>query len=283
MSRASSGDASGTASVEDAVEVVLEAQRVDRQQPGRAKKPKANTEPIAGGHERFTMVRVHRSELKGAPYNPRVLSDKARKKLQRGIAKMGMLQPITWNALSGNVVGGHQRLKVLDALNKSSDYTLEVARVELTETEEKQANILLNNPEAQGDWDLEKLEAMLHDATVDLDATGFDTADVYRMFGDNPLNERPKELQELAEKLREAQTRNSEIVGTSNKRDDGDFYLVVVFRDSDDRAEFLKALQLDDNQYQDGRGLKEAILRVAGEMKATNATANVASLPTEPA
>lgn len=46
---------------------------------------------------------------------------------------------------------------VLDALEKSSDYVLTVAAVDLDLKTEKEQNIFLNNVASQGDWDLEKL------------------------------------------------------------------------------------------------------------------------------
>lgn len=221
-----------------------------------ARAPKAAN--VAESLDRYEVVEVHRSQLKNAPYNPRTLDDKARDKLKRGIKKLGNLAPPTWNRRTGNMVGGHQRLRIFDLLHGTEDYRLMVAAVDLTDAEEREANLLLNNPEAMGDWDLEKLGGMFKDKAVkiDVDGTGFDVADLYRLFGDSPFVERTGELDALAEKLRDARSRYDNVGAKSAKRDGIDFYLVVVFRDDEDRTSFLEALELPDNRFQDGRQMR---------------------------
>ena len=51
--------------------------------------------------------------LKAAPYNPREIGDEAYRGLASSIEEFGLVQPIVWNRETGNVVGGHQRLKYL--------------------------------------------------------------------------------------------------------------------------------------------------------------------------
>jgi len=51
-----------------------------------------------------------------ADYNPRKdlkPGDAEYEKLKRSIKEFGYVEPIIWNKTTGNVVGGHQRLKVL--------------------------------------------------------------------------------------------------------------------------------------------------------------------------
>jgi hypothetical protein len=212
--------------------------------------------------ERYEVILVHRSQVKNASYNPRVMSEAALRKLRAGIKKLGFLGPPIWNRASGNIVGGHQRMKVMDQLQGTRDYSLKVAAVDLSEAEEKEANILLNNSSAQGDWDIEKLEKMLHAGDLDLSATGFDMADVYRLLGDSPLLERGQaEVDQLAAKVREARERYESIMQGNLDRDSPDFYLVVVFRDRDDRKAFLDKLGLDENRYVDGRELGRLLSR----------------------
>lgn len=171
--------------------------------------------------------------------------------------RLGLLSPPTWNARTGNIVGGHQRVAVIDSLKGTQDYRLRVATVDLDDAREREANLLLNNGLAQGDWDIQKLEEIFRTPDLNLDGTGFDAADVYRLFGDSPFADRaPGELDELAEKLREARKKYEDTVSKSVNRDNDHFYLVVVFKDDEDRFEFLSALGLDDNRYQDGRELR---------------------------
>lgn len=220
--------------------------------------------------EAFTMGRVHRSELKNADYNPRNMTNEARKKLRRGLKRHGLLAPITWNKRTGNIVGGHQRVSALDAEHGGTDYELTVAVVDLDERREREANILLNNHEAMGDWDIGKLGSMLKDAELDMDGTGFDMADVYRIFGDAPMLDRDgNAVDELADKLRETKERQEKHLGeVCADRDSEDFYVVVVFKDAADRRSFIDGLGLDDNRFQDGRRLR-ALLRPSTEASAS--------------
>ena len=59
------------------------------------------------------IVKKSISKLVPAKYNPRTITDEARARLEASIEKFGLVQPIVWNRRSGNVVGGHQRLAVL--------------------------------------------------------------------------------------------------------------------------------------------------------------------------
>lgn len=220
------------------------------------------------GLETFELVEIHRSEVHGAPYNPRVLNDAERRKLKAGLARHGLVAPITWNRRTGVLVGGHQRLSQLDALAGTQDYRLRVAAIDVDEGREKELNLLLNNPNAQGDWDLEQLEALLRDESLDLEGAGFDTADVFRLFGSSPLEERSsvEELNALAEKVREARDRYDAIKRSNGgRRDREDFYIVVCFRDTDDLTDFLAAAGLPDNRYQSGAELRRLMGLADGE------------------
>ena len=56
------------------------------------------------------------AELLPADYNPRKdlkPGDPEYDKLKRSIEQFGYVEPVIWNKVTGRVVGGHQRLKVL--------------------------------------------------------------------------------------------------------------------------------------------------------------------------
>jgi len=87
------------------------------------------------------------SELIPANYNPRQIKLENYRALSKSIEKFGFIQPIIWNERTGNIVGGHQRLKVLqDQGITNTDVTV----VDLSLADEKKLNITLNNPFAQG-------------------------------------------------------------------------------------------------------------------------------------
>lgn len=114
------------------------------------------------------------TDLHPADYNPRKdlkPGDKEYDKLARSIEEFGYVEPIVWNRTTGNIIGGHQRLKVL--IEKG--YTeVEVVGLELSEQEEKILNVALNK--ISGCWDNEKLIAVLDElqAQEEMELTGFD-------------------------------------------------------------------------------------------------------------
>ncbi len=67
----------------------------------------------------LNMQRIPARKLNPAKYNPRLdlkPGDKEYEKLLRSVEEFGYVEPIIWNERTGNIVGGHQRLKVLEQL-----------------------------------------------------------------------------------------------------------------------------------------------------------------------
>jgi ParB-like chromosome segregation protein Spo0J len=206
---------------------------------------------------------IARSAIKNADYNPRQISAQAKKKLRTGLEKLGLIQPLVWNQRTGNLVGGHQRLDILDKLaGGKTDYTLQCAVVDLTTAAEHEANILLNNPEAMGEWDLAKLDTALRVPGLRLEATGFDMADVFQVLGDSPFTQANADaVAALADAQRAVQESLDAITkALESGRDATDFYLCIVFKDDQDRLSFTEALGLDDNTFQDGNRLRELLV-----------------------
>jgi len=117
--------------------------------------------------------------LNPAGYNPRKdlkPGDKEYEKLKRSITEFGYVEPVIWNKRTGNVVGGHQRLKVLLDLGFSE---IDCVVVDLDEQREKALNVALNK--IQGEWDTDKLAALMADLdsnAFDVSLTGFDAAEI---------------------------------------------------------------------------------------------------------
>jgi hypothetical protein len=120
----------------------------------------------------FVVERRHRSVAKNAPYNPRGITPEARAKLRAGLKAFGLLEPPIWNRKTGNLVGSHRRLEELDALMGTPDYMLDFAVVDLDPTREVEANILLNNPNAQGHYEVDQLAELLKTPDLELSSTG---------------------------------------------------------------------------------------------------------------
>lgn len=103
-------------------------------------------------------------------------------KLKCSLDEFGYIDPVIWNKRTGNVVGGHQRLKVLqqEGISKltasSSTWT----------PKGKSLNIALNK--ISGDWDTDKLALLITDlqgSDFDVSLTGFDPAELDDLFKDD--------------------------------------------------------------------------------------------------
>lgn len=209
----------------------------------------------------FEMQRLHRSQIRNAEYNPRQIDKHARKKLEENLRSRGLLQPLVWNSRTGNLVSGHQRLSVIDDLEKDADYALDIAVVDLDEKQEREQNIFFNNPSAQGSWDLNLLSDVLREG-VDLTKTGFDAMDVQLMFDDSDfapmfdLDKQPVEVRTEVEKLKEIDKMKDirkEYRKDQVEEDDSEFYAVVVFPNRESQSAFMQRCGVDKNdRYLDG-------------------------------
>ncbi len=124
------------------------------------------------------------AQLNAAPYNPRVELAPGMpewEKLERSITEIGYVVPIVWNKRTGNVVGGHQRLAVMKHLGYD---TIPCSVVDLDETDEKLLNVALNK--IKGQWDYEKLEAILKDFDYEVAAlSGFSEDEIAVILANN--------------------------------------------------------------------------------------------------
>ena len=145
------------------------------------------------------------SELKQAAYNPRRdlrPGDAEYEKLKNSILNFGYVEPIIWNERTGNIVGGHQRAKVLQDLGYDEAMCIVV---NLTDEQEKALNIALNK--ITGEWDMPLLTELLKeldDSDFDVSLTGFDADELGEMFGEvntDELKGDDFDAEETAEKI----------------------------------------------------------------------------------
>jgi len=121
-------------------------------------------------------------------WNPRNISEEELNVLEESMDKFGYISPIIWNEKSGNIVGGHQRFKVLQKKLKDEDF-IEVVVVSLEDIKEKALNLALNK--ISGSWDELKLSDLINQIKIqDLDLiqiTGFDDIEIQdlAMFQDD--------------------------------------------------------------------------------------------------
>lgn len=135
------------------------------------------------------LTKIKIKDIKGAKYNPRIMSSEEMKKLENSISEFGVIDPIVINLNNNTIIGGHQRFQALQNLNKNEkewnmlklgdvgwifpDTDLKIE----SESVEKALNIALNK--ISGEWDTDKLTELFEEITdIDLELTGFDDTEI---------------------------------------------------------------------------------------------------------
>lgn len=172
-------------------------------------------------------IEIRRSQITPAPYNPRTITADGKAALKRGIKKFGIIGGLVWNKRTSFLVSGHQKIGVLDELNKydktaATDYVIKVEAIDVDEKTEKELNVLFNNPNAQGEWDYDKLRDLIPDIDYkdagltdhDLTAIGvdFDVPQIADLTSEIQTMQRPYEerKQAVKEAKRDIQQRAEE-------------------------------------------------------------------------
>lgn len=133
----------------------------------------------------MNIEKVPVSQLQPAKYNPRKdlkPGDPEFEKLRRSVEEFGYVEPIIWNRRTGVVVGGHQRLKVLQHLGYTE---VDCVVLDLEEQKGKALNVAPNK--ISGAWDVPLLTALLRDldeSGFDATLTGFDVSEMSDLFDD---------------------------------------------------------------------------------------------------
>jgi ParB-like chromosome segregation protein Spo0J len=176
----------------------------------------------ANKYEKVEHGTIKRNEIHGADYNPRKISESARKKLRKNIQENGIVQPIIVNRRTMTVVGGHQRLDIMDSLMRQPDYELTVAFIDVDEKKEAELNIFLNNAAAQGEWDITAL-GDIKELFPDIDYVadlGFDESDIDVMFGDDFLRKVSADLEESYDEFTADPVKQAKAAARANKQRD---------------------------------------------------------------
>jgi len=190
-----------------------------------------------------------RSQIKEHPQNPRHITEAARAKLRRKMKDVGLLQPLIVNRRTGYLLGGHQRLGVMDSLERyiegKNDYSLDVAVVDLPEKDELAMLVFLNNQSAQGAWDTDLLSE-IGAGDVSFEDMGFDRIDIDLMFdgelSDGAILKDAPETLETKDSLEEIKQARKDAQKKMNKTNSVDYYVTVVCKDQGEKAKLMKHL-----------------------------------------
>lgn len=197
------------------------------------------------------------NDLNPDPDNPRVALSGEHpqyQKIKSSIEGSGFVDPIIFDSKTRELIGGHQRLKILQEGGVVDLYVLMLGGIswafpsmdvpELTPTRRKQLNLALNK--AVGDWDYGKLsEVFTHlkeDPDFDPNLTGFDPFEISACTDDIDPNlsfntgDSPDEI--------EGTTINVQGV-VLNKG----FVCLVAFKKEEDAQKFLEWLGISDTKF----------------------------------
>lgn len=231
--------------------------------------------------QKFVVERLHRSKIKNAKYNPRQIDDYARKKLRVNLEKMGLLDPLVWNRVTGNLVSGHQRIQLVDAITGTDDYVMDFSVVELTAQEEKTQNVFFNNKDTQGTYDVDRLLKMIADEEIDYREAGFDDMTIQVMAEETDYeismhdgDDAPASVKDDLEQLREIQRmkrERKEHRERDQEENDPEFYAVLVFPDRDAQSDFMERVGVDRSErYVDGVRVHTSLEAAKPRTKTTN-------------
>lgn len=226
------------------------------------KKKEQSEEPRHSKLQKFEVRTIHRSELKNAPYNPRKINKTQRTGLKKNLKRVGLLVPLIWNEVTGNIVSGHQRIDLMDEIEGTNDYTLDVSCVKLSIDQEKEQNVFLNSTTYTGEFDTGKLRELIENG-LNYENAGLDLYDlnilgVEEMYSDDeeqegsayeqhdhdddpePGDEEPgnqtDEIDRIAT-IKAAKQRAAEAIG--NRADEGERYFSLSFDTYESKAKFL--------------------------------------------
>lgn len=238
---------------------------------------------------RSQSVELSRSAVHMAGYNPRTISEEAKKSLKRGIKKYGLLGGIIVNKQTGmTVVSGHQRLAVMDELNKfpDNDYTIRIDLIDVDAKQEKELNILLNNPNAMGSWDYDALREMIPDidwkdaglTDVDLNIIGCDFLlqteeenslsdalnDVMSGVNDQKESDKAQKQLEKAEKVAHMKDVKAQVKENTQKQvEDMDAYVMLSFDNYGAKVAFMERFGYNpDDKFIKGEVFNDQVERV---------------------
>jgi hypothetical protein len=123
--------------------------------------------------------------------NPRIISEKSLKDLEKSMDNFGYIEPILWNENTGRIVSGHQRFKILKAKGLKE---IEVIPIKLSEDKEKVALLALNR--IGGEFDPDKLSEFI--SNIDnIELSGFSEQELKEINLDYDYEDLSNEFEDL--------------------------------------------------------------------------------------
>ncbi len=150
------------------------------------------------------------------PYskNPRSISDKQIKDLKKSLKKFNLVE-IPAIDTNNRVIAGHQRLKVLQLLDRG-DEMIEVRIPNRKLTQEEYDQYLITSNATGGDWDFDKLKSFDLDMLTDI---GFEKSELEDIWAENlEVEEDDFDVEKELEKIKKPRTKLGDLIILNNHR-----------------------------------------------------------------
>jgi len=138
---------------------------------------------------------------------------------------------------------------------EATDYEIKVEKIQLTEKQEKEQNIFLNNKRVQGETDFKLMAELIEE--IDIDAAGLEEYDIEyieTLVPDFKFGKNDDIVQDLNAFKDESNSGKDYVKGVKEKIK-GDIsntthrasYIVITFQDYDQKAEFLSGIGINED------------------------------------
>jgi hypothetical protein len=210
--------------------------------------------------QRFEITTIKRSQIAKASYNPRFISNHAKETLRENLRTHGLVEPLCWNKQTGTLVGGHQRITIMDEemgyreADNRNDYEMQVSAIDVDAKTEARLNVVLNNTRQQGEWDIAALQDLVLDFEFDpIEDLGFTEFDVEIMFGESPVFGETRAAGEAKDSVSDIKETRSNADKTFEETNDTQFMAVLVFPSRAKKEEFMRLISVAEFEtYVDG-------------------------------
>ena len=157
------------------------------------------------------------------------------------------MTPLLVNGSDMTLISGHQRIGVMDELEKypDNDYELNVSVVYLSKEDEMALNVQMNNTSMMGEFDVAGLTNMI-DLGANVSDFGFSESDIDIMFGDNPdivdfLSD-SEEVEKSKEEIQKVRDHRQEMTKEQKEQNSASYYFIVVCASSGEKKELMNKM-----------------------------------------
>lgn len=218
---------------------------------------------------------IKRTQINLNPFNPKNHSDKQIKNQLNNLKKVGFNGGVKWNAITGNLIDGHRRVKAMDLFYKydgslETDYNIKVEKVEFdVKTEKEQLTYeALGNTKADynlvadyaNDIDFENIGLTDDDVKVISSLIEVNANISVEIFDDmiTPKILTPEEKEEKKQKVKEMKQKIKDDAQERNKNENA--YITLSFSNHEIKEAFCELIGIDPNdRFVKGEKIMEII------------------------